>query len=32
MIDNKSLTKEKINDTLILNLTKYNLNELKKKF
>jgi len=29
MIEDGSLTKEKINDTLILNLTKYNLNVLK---
>ena len=31
MINDGSLTKEKITDTLILNLTKYNLNELKEK-
>lgn len=31
MLDDGSLTKEKITDTLILNLTKYNLNELKDK-
>ncbi|MAD41690.1 MAG: hypothetical protein CL623_04775 [Arcobacter sp.] len=31
MVDDGSLTKEKITDTLILNLTKYNLNELKDK-
>lgn len=31
MIEDGSLTKEKINDTLISNLKKYNLNELKEK-
>mgnify|MGYP005988599243 CR=1 FL=1 len=31
MVKDGSLTKEKITDTLILNLTKYNLNELKEK-
>ena len=31
MIKDGSLTKEKINNILILNLSKYNLNELKEK-
>jgi hypothetical protein len=31
MIDDGSLTKEKINDTLIANLSKYHLNELKER-
>jgi hypothetical protein len=31
MIEDGSLTKEKINDTLLLNLKKYHLNELKEK-
>ena len=31
MLDDGNLTKEKINDNLILNLSKYNLNDLKEK-